>query len=76
MPLSSSEASSPARAPELADSLATSERATAPDRRRYRRTLRFFFRLLASLIWWEIILRKLAGAGWVGCGAVFLGGDP
>lgn len=32
-------------------------------KRRYRRTLRFFARVVVSLIWWEIILRRVVGAG-------------
>jgi predicted unusual protein kinase regulating ubiquinone biosynthesis (AarF/ABC1/UbiB family) len=31
------------------------------DRRRYRRTLRFFVGLLARVIWWEVVIRRLLG---------------
>ena len=37
-------------------------------RSRYRRTLRFFARLVVSLIWWELILRRILGSRLVGRG--------
>jgi predicted unusual protein kinase regulating ubiquinone biosynthesis (AarF/ABC1/UbiB family) len=37
-------------------------------RSRYRRTLRFFARLVISLIWWELIARRVLGSHLVGKG--------
>jgi len=39
-------------------------------RRRYRRITFFGFRLIASFIWWEVILRRLLGRGFVRRGAI------
>ena len=40
----------------------------AINRRRYRRTLRFFARVIASVVWWELVLRGTLGSSVVSKG--------